>query len=116
MKNITEKQLIKILSSNLPHGYDEKSVKVRTCPYSSSNKIKELSVVDAILGRKVWFYYYQDEKKRWVLSMDGANSWDYLSTESDYYFDSMITKFINSFRNVDLYPHPLNHYSFVLDN
>jgi len=117
MKTITEKQLIKILTEILPNGWDKKSVQIRTCPYSNSESVKEVSAIDEVLGRKVWFYYWLNDENKFHLSMDGANSWDYLSSESEYYFgfgEYIEEKFVNLFKNYGLYPHPQNSYSFVL--
>jgi hypothetical protein len=117
MIKLTEKQLIKILTEILPNGWDKKSVQVRTCPYSNSESVKEISATDEVLGRKVWFYYYQDDNKNWVLDMDGANSWDYLSHDSEYFWSlgqELEVKFVKFFTDLGLYPHPQNHYSYVV--
>jgi hypothetical protein len=47
--------------------------------------------------------------------MDGAISWDFLSTESEGYNDKLDIKFSNAFEPYGLYPHPDNHYSFTVD-
>ena len=120
MKKLTEKQLLKILTECLPSGYDKKSVEVKLCPYSNHRtpmdapKIMEVSVLDAIMGRQIWFYYWLNDKKQFHLSMDGAMSWDYLSSDSVYKFDNLETKFINLFEEYGLYPHPNNNYSFTV--
>tara|TARA_R100001126_G_C4728279_1_gene102569 strand:- start:47 stop:418 length:372 start_codon:yes stop_codon:yes gene_type:complete len=120
MKKLTEKRLIKILGDCLPRGYDKKSLEVKLCPHSNNRtlmdapKIMEVSVLDAIMGRQIWFYYWLNEKKQFHLSMDGATSWDYLSSDSVYKFDDLETKFIKSFEEFGLYPHPNNNYSFTV--
>ena len=68
MKKLTEKQLIKILTEILPDGWDKKSVQVRTCPNSNSESVKEISATDEVLGRKVWFYYWLNDKNKFHLS------------------------------------------------
>jgi len=115
MKKLTEKQLIKILTEILPDGWDKKSVQVRTCPNSES--VKEVSATDEVLGRKVWFYYWLNDKNKFHLSMDGANSWDYLSHDSEYFWtlgQELEVKFVKFFTDLGLYPHPQNHYSYIV--
>ena len=66
-KELTEKQLIKILTEILPDGY-KKSVQV-TSPNSES--VKEVSATDQVLGRKGLLNWLND-KNKFHLSMDGA--------------------------------------------
>jgi len=116
MKKLTESKLVKILTEILPNTYDKKSVEVKNSPHHTLTK--EVSATDEVLGRKVWFYYYQDDNKNWVLDMDGANSWDYLSHDSEYFWtlgQELEVKFVNLLKSYGLYPEPNNNYSFTVE-
>ena len=49
--------------------------------------------------------------------MDGANSWDYLSHDSEYFWtlgQELEVKFVNLLEGYGLYPQPNNNYSFTV--
>jgi hypothetical protein len=109
IKNMTKRKLEKILIEIMPSTYFDKStVKI------NGNEIKAKCTV---LDRdKVWFYIYQDEKKKFVVCMDGAFSYDLISTDAEFGQDTeTVKKFYDEFEKVGYYPDPNNHYSFTLE-
>ena len=116
-KNLTENRLVKILTEILPDTYNKKSVEVTNSPHHTLTK--QINVKCDVIGEnKIWFYFYKDKKNNFVLDMDGANSYDYLSSSSDYYMgygEYFEKKLINLLKEYNLYPHPNNHYSFTID-
>ena len=116
MKKLTESKLVKILTKILPNTYDKKSVEVKNSPHHTSTK--QINATCEVIGKKVWFYYYQNDKKKWVLDMDGADSWDYLSHDSEYFWtlgQELEVKFVNLLKSYGLYPEPNNNYSFTVE-
>ena len=109
IKNMTKRRLEKILIEIMPSTYFDKStVKI------NGNEIKAKCTV---LDRdKVWFYIYQDDKKKFVVCMDGAFSYDLISTDAEFGQDTeTVKKFYDEFEKVGYYPDPNNHYSFTLE-
>ena len=109
IKNMTKRKLEKILIEIMPSTYFDKStVKI------NGNEIKaKCTVLDK---DKVWFYIYQDEKKKFVVCMDGAFSYDLISTDAEFGQDTeTVKKFYDEFEKVGYYPDPNNHYSFTLE-
>mgnify|MGYP003638484110 FL=1 len=109
IKNMTKRKLEKILIEIMPSTYFDKStVKI------NGNEIKaKCTVLDK---DKVWFYIYQDEKKKFIVCMDGAFSYDLISTDAEFGQDTeTVKKFYDEFEKVGYYPDPNNHYSFTLE-
>ena len=109
IKNMTKRKLEKILIEIMPSTYFDKStVKI------NGNEIKAKCTV---LDRdKVWFYIYQDDKKKFIVCMDGAFSYDLISTDAEFGQDTeTVKKFYDEFEKVGYYPDPNNHYSFTLE-
>ena len=109
IKNMTKRKLEKILIEIMPSTYFDKStVKI------NGNEIKAKCTV---LDRdKIWFYIYQDDKKKFIVCMDGAFSYDLISTDAEFGQDTeTVKKFYDEFEKVGYYPDPNNHYSFTLE-
>jgi hypothetical protein len=109
MKNLTRKRLEKILIEIMPSTYfDKNTVEI------NGNEIK--AKCDVLNKDKVWFYIYQDDKKKWVLDMDGAFSYDLISSDAEFGQDTKtVNKFHDELEKVGYYPDPNNHYSFTLE-
>ena len=96
MKNLTQKQLEKILISIIPQGsYDWKDIEVKPATYCGANsnyfQIDAISHVSEEIAkdfnqpikRDVWFYFYK-KNNNWVVDLDGATAYDYLSTDAEF--------------------------------
>jgi len=102
-KNLTEKRLIKILTDLIPSYFfdlDKPEIKIENAKFGD---------------RKIWFYFWVNKNKKFHVSMDGAISYEFLSTDSEFFNDKLDIQFSNAFKPYGLYPHPNNHYSFTID-
>ncbi len=115
IKNMTKRRLEKILIEIIPSiHFDKKTVQLESNKENNYFKIKANC---STFGRdQYWFNYYQDDKKRWVLCMDGSFSYDLISTDAEFGQDKeTVKKFYDEFEKVGYYPDPNNHYSFTLE-
>jgi|TARA_R100001480_G_scaffold118866_1_gene118043 hypothetical protein len=116
MKTITETKLTKILINLIPSYFDDikkPNIKVQPATFGGATIEKQITF-DWYTDKKVWFYFWKKEDGRFHVSMDGAISYDYLSTDSEFFCNRLNSAFIKSFEDIGLYPHPNNHYSFTV--
>jgi hypothetical protein len=116
-KNLTEKRLVKILTDLIPSYFfdlDKPEIKIENAKFGGATDEKEISF-NWYGDRKIWFYFWVNKNKKFHVSMDGAISYEFLSTESEYFNDKLDIQFSNAFKPYGLYPHPNNHYSFTID-
>ena len=114
MKNMTKKRLEKILIEIMPSiHFDKKTVELET---NKENNYFKINAKCTTFGRnQVWFNYYKDNKKRWVLCMDGAFSYDLISSDAEFGQDTeTVSKFYGELKKLGYYSDPNNHYSFTV--
>lgn len=129
MKTITQKQLEKILISIIPQGnYDWKDIEVKPATHGGADsnyfQIDAISycsediakAFDQPIKRDVWFYFYK-KNNNWVVDLDGATAYDYLSTDAEFgQMDSMVNKLDEELSKFNVHREWLNHYSFGIYN
>ena len=116
MKKITESKLTKMLINLIPSYFDDikkPNIKVEPATFGGATTEKQITF-DWYTDKKVWFYFWKNENGDYHVSMDGAISYEYLSTDSEFFSDKLNSAFIESFEKIGLYPHPNNHYSFTI--
>ncbi len=129
MKTITQKQLEKILISIIPQGnYDWKDIEVKPATYGGVGS--NIFQIDAIshcsedvakefnqpIKRDVWFYFYK-KNNNWVVDLDGATAYDYLSTDAEFgQMESMVNKLDDELSKLNVHREWCNHYSFGIYN
>jgi len=116
MKKLTENKLTKILTNLIPSYFDDikkPNIKVEPATFGGATTEKQITF-DWYTDKKVWFYFWKNENGDYHVSMDGAISYEYLSTDSEFFSDELNSAFIESFEKIGLYPHPKNHYSFTI--
>ena len=116
MKKLTEARLTKMLINLIPSFFDDikkPNIKVEPATFGSATTEKQITF-DWYTNKKVWFYFWKNKDGKFHVSMDGAISWDYLSTDSEFFSNELNSAFVESFEKIGLYPHPNNHYSFTI--
>ena len=114
IKNMTKKRLEKILLEIMPSiHFDKKTVQLESNKENNYFKIKANC---STFGRNQdWFNYYQDDKKRWVLCMDGSFSYELISSDAEFgQCKETVRNFNAELEKVGYYPDPINHYSFTV--
>ena len=116
MKKLTEAKLTKMLIDLIPSYFDDikkPNIKVEPATFGGATIEKQITF-DWYTDKKVWFYFWKKEDGKFHISMDGAISYEYLSTDSEFFCNKLNSAFIKSFEDIGLYPHPNNHYSFTV--
>ena len=98
MKKLTEAKLTKMLIDLIPSYFDDikkPNIKVEPATFGGATIEKQITF-DLYTNKKVWFSY------------------EYLSTDSEFFCNKLNSAFIKLFEDIGLYPHPNNHYSFTV--
>jgi hypothetical protein len=129
LKNITQKQLTKILIAIIPQGkYNWSEFKVRPATYKSADKniyqIDAISSVSKEVAKKfskdpevdVWFYFWKKDKT-WHISLDGAWGYDFLSSDAEFGQNiDMINKLDQLLKEKNVHKEWTEHYHFIINS